>query len=58
MTKDERKNGIPRKLTMTGDYTYYVTIPKEYIEELGWKEKQKVAVKLSRKKVVIEDFKG
>jgi bifunctional DNA-binding transcriptional regulator/antitoxin component of YhaV-PrlF toxin-antitoxin module len=57
MTKDERKNGIPRKLTMTGDYTYYVTIPKEYIEELGWKEKQKVAVKLSGKKVIIENWK-
>jgi len=55
MTKDERKNGIPRKLTKTGDYTYYVTIPKEYIEELGWKVKQKVMVKLSGKKVVIEN---
>jgi bifunctional DNA-binding transcriptional regulator/antitoxin component of YhaV-PrlF toxin-antitoxin module len=58
MTKDERKNGIPRKLTVTGDYTYYVTIPKEYIEELGWKEKQKVTVRLSGKKVVIGGLKG
>jgi len=57
MTKDERKNGIPRKLTMTGDYTYYVTIPKEYIEELGWSAKQKVVVKLTGKKITIENSK-
>jgi bifunctional DNA-binding transcriptional regulator/antitoxin component of YhaV-PrlF toxin-antitoxin module len=57
MTKHERKHGIPRKLLKTGTYTYYLTIPKEYIEELGWKVKQKVVVKLSGKKVVVEDWK-
>ena len=29
-----------RKITKTGKYTYYVTIPTEYIEELGWRLKQ------------------
>jgi len=54
---NNNKQGIPRKITKTGDYTYYVTIPHEYIRTLGWKLKQKVAVKLSGKKVTIENWK-
>ena len=42
---------------MTGKYTYYVTIPREYIEILGWRKKQKVTLKLSGKKIIIEDWK-
>jgi bifunctional DNA-binding transcriptional regulator/antitoxin component of YhaV-PrlF toxin-antitoxin module len=57
MAQNKKKYGIARKITKTGDYTYYVTIPREYIEALGWRCKQKVAVKLSGKKVVIEDWK-
>ena len=53
-----KQKGEVRKLTKTGDYTYYVTIPREYIESLGWRVKQKVVVKLSGKKVIIEDWKG
>ena len=52
-----KKEGVARKITKTGKYTYYVTIPREYIEALGWRCKQKVAIKLSGKKVVIEDWK-
>jgi len=52
---NHKKQGVSRKITKTGDYTYYVTIPHEFIQTLGWKLKQKVAVKLSGKKVVIED---
>jgi len=51
-----KKEGVSRKITKTGEYTYYVTIPKEYIEYLGWRNKQKVAVKLSGKKVIIQDY--
>ena len=47
-----------RKITKTGKYTYYVTIPREYIAELGWRKKQKVAVRLEDKKIIIEDWKG
>ena len=43
---------------MTGKYTYYVTIPREYIETLGWRRKQKVTLKLSGKKIIVEDWKG
>jgi len=51
------KKGVTRKLTKTGEYTYYITLPKAYIEELGWCNGQKVAIKLSGKKVVIADWK-
>ncbi|MCK9615297.1 MAG: AbrB/MazE/SpoVT family DNA-binding domain-containing protein [Candidatus Omnitrophica bacterium] len=58
MAQHKKKGGVTRKITKTGDYTYYVTIPAEYIEELGWRCKQKVLVKLLGKKVVIEDWRG
>jgi antitoxin component of MazEF toxin-antitoxin module len=54
---NNKKQGIPRNITKTGDYTYYVTIPHEYIRALGWKLKQTVTVKLSGKKIVIEGWK-
>lgn len=56
MAKSKQKK-ISRKLTMTGKYTYYVTIPREYIESLGWRKKQKLTLKLSGKKIIVEDWK-
>ena len=56
MAKSRQKK-ITRKLTMTGKYTYYVTIPREYIEALGWRKKQKLTLKLSGKKIIVEDWK-
>ena len=56
--KLRQKNEAVRKLTKTGSYTYYVTIPREYIAELGWRKKQKVSVKFLGKKIIIEDWKG
>ena len=46
-----------RKLTKTGSYTYYVTIPKADIEALGWKERQRLRVRLTGQKIVITDWK-
>lgn len=61
MAAKKRKHGskseTTRKLTKTGSYTYYVTIPKIFIDELGWKERQNVVVKKSGQKIVIEDLK-
>jgi len=37
--------------------SYYVTLPIEYVRELGWQEQQKVVVKKLGKKLTIEDFK-
>jgi hypothetical protein len=36
MAKRKKKDGVVRKLTKTGKYTYYLTIPSDYIDELGW----------------------
>jgi len=46
-----------RKISKTGTYTYYVTIPREYIEQLGWRKKQKVVITKVGEKIIIEDWK-
>lgn len=46
-----------RKLTKVGKQSIAVTIPIEFVRELGWREKQNVTVKKQGKKLVIEDWK-
>lgn len=36
--------------------TYYVTLPKEFVSELKWRERQKVVVKKSGSKLIITDW--
>jgi len=55
--KHGSKSETVRKLTKTGSYTFYVTIPKVFIDELGWKERQNVVVKKAGQKIVIEGLK-
>lgn len=38
-------------------YSYGVVIPKDFIKKLGWKEKQKLVVKLGGKSLSIVDWK-
>jgi bifunctional DNA-binding transcriptional regulator/antitoxin component of YhaV-PrlF toxin-antitoxin module len=45
-----------RKLTKVGTGSYAVTIPIELVRELGWKEKQKLVVKRSGLKIIVEDW--
>ena len=45
-----------RKLTRVGKRSICVVIPAEIIDELGWRERQKVTLKLSGKKISIEDW--
>jgi len=45
-----------RKITKTGGYTYYVTIPKAVLHELGWRERQRVVVKKKGRKIEIRDW--
>lgn len=54
--KLEEKN--IRKLTRIGreGSSLGLTIPKELVTELGWRERQKVVVKKSGKKLIIEDW--
>jgi len=54
MRKLKEKN--IRKLTRVGRGSFCVTIPIEIIGKLKWKERQKVIVHLSGKKIIIEDW--
>lgn len=54
--RKETKTHI-RRLQKMGAYTYYVTIPKKAIDELGWREKQKVVVRRAGKRFIVEDWK-
>jgi len=45
-----------RKLTRTGKTSYTVNIPKDFVQVLRWKERQKLNVKLVGKKIVVEDW--
>ena len=55
-----RTNGpiAVRKLTKTGNYTYYVTIPRSEIAALEWREHQKVTVQREGDRIVIRDWKA
>ena len=46
-----------RKLTRVGGTSLSVTIPVEYARILGWKERQKVVVKLEGKKLIVKYWK-
>jgi len=47
-----------RKLTRSGGgKSLGLTIPIEIVKKLGWRERQKVVVKLRGKKITIEDWK-
>lgn len=45
-----------RKITKVGRGSFAVTIPIEMIGQLGWRERQKVTVKKSGQKIIIEDW--
>ena len=47
---------VKRKLLLTGDYTYMVTLPKTWVKKLGWRAKQMVALELTKDAVRIKDF--
>ena len=56
MRKLKEKN--IRKLTKMGrGASTGLTLPIEIVKNLGWKEHQKVVVRQSGKKIVIEDWK-
>ena len=47
-----------RKLTRSGGgKSLGLTLPIEMVQKLGWRERQKVVVKLSGKKIIIKDWK-
>lgn len=54
---DKLKNKNIRKITKIAKHSYSVTLPIELVEKLGWKEHQKVVVKMSGTKLIIKDWK-
>lgn len=46
-----------RKLTKIGKQSIGLTLPIDVVRKLGWKERQKVKVKVDRKRVIISDWK-
>jgi hypothetical protein len=45
-----------RKLTGMGEYSSYITLPKPILRELRWRKGQKVVVRISSNRIVIEDW--
>lgn len=48
MSSEKLKNKNVRKITKLGGKSLAVTLPRDLVSELGWKEKQKVTVKRRR----------
>ncbi len=45
-----------RKLTKIGKKSIGLTLPIEVVRKLGWKERQKVVVKVKGKTIIIKDW--
>jgi len=45
-----------RKIQQSSRGSYYISIPIKLMRQLGWKERQKVVVKKSGKKLIISDW--
>jgi bifunctional DNA-binding transcriptional regulator/antitoxin component of YhaV-PrlF toxin-antitoxin module len=47
-----------RKLVITGQYTYAVTLPKTWVKSLRWRSKQmlELTLDMQRQRIVIKDF--
>ena len=46
-----------RKLTKIGKQSIGLTLPIDVVRKLGWKERQKVVIKVERKRIIIKDWK-
>ena len=51
------KKETTRKITKNGRNSYYINIPKEIMKEFKWRERQKLVVRKSGSKIIIEDWK-
>ncbi|MBN1782731.1 AbrB/MazE/SpoVT family DNA-binding domain-containing protein [bacterium] len=61
MPRTQRRHGSGsekiRKLSKTGRYSYYITMPKSFIDRLGWRERQLVTVEMEDDHLIIRDWK-
>ena len=58
MAVQKLKNKNVRKITKVGRMSLAVTLPKEMVTKLGWKEKQKVVVKKVPGGLLIKDWRA
>jgi len=56
MKTKQREDDDVRKLMRVGDYSYYVTLPKAAIVELGWRRGQKLVARRRGDSIVIRDW--
>ena len=56
--KQGSKRNEVRKLGKVGLYSYNVTIPRPLIDELGWRERQRLVVRRRGDSIVISDYPG
>jgi len=50
------KHSSVRKLGKVGIYSYSVTIPKKIIQDLGWRQRQRLVVSQEGDEIVIRDW--
>ena len=46
-----------RKITKKSKYSYTAVLPKELIDKLKWRDRQKIVIRQYGKKIIIEDWK-
>lgn len=59
MARRKIQNRNIRSLTkISGGYSYGITLPIEVIREFGWRERQKLKIKVYKKskRIIIEDW--
>ncbi|RJQ13435.1 AbrB/MazE/SpoVT family DNA-binding domain-containing protein [Candidatus Parcubacteria bacterium] len=47
-----------RKLARMGNRSLGLTLPVEMVNKLGWREKQKVLLRMKGKQIIVKDWKG
>lgn len=52
----KKGNKNVRKLTKTGRGSMYIILPKEFLADLGWKERQKLVAEKVRGGILIKDW--
>lgn len=58
MKKIKSRDESIRKITKTGGYTHYVTLPKEELQALGWREGERVFVRRRGESLIVEKRRG
>jgi len=51
-----KKEKVIRKLTKTGRGSRYVVLPKEFLDDLGWRERQKLSIERVSGGIMIRDW--